>query len=88
MENKLLRKEQCPDCAKNGGDTSKDNMAVYSDGQTHCFACGTHGFVEHKEKVQVAEKTTKKDWMVEYNRGDYYSTARQKTKKTETLREV
>ena len=73
MENKLLRKEQCPDCAKDGGDTSKDNMAVYSDGQTHCYACNTHGFVEHKEKVQVAETTKKKDWLAEYNRGDYYA---------------
>ena len=54
-------------------DTSKDNMAVYSDGQTHCYACGTHGFVEHKEKVQVAETTKNKDWLVEYNRGDYHA---------------
>ena len=73
MENKLLRKEQCPDCAKSGGDTGKDNMAVYSDGQTHCYACNTHGFVEHKEKVQVAETTKNKDWLVEYNRGDYHA---------------
>ena len=54
-KNVLLRKEQCPDCASNGGDTSKDNLAVYSDGQTHCFACGTHGFTEHSNKlVEVA----------------------------------
>ena len=46
-KNKLVRKEQCPSCAKNGKDTSKDNLAVYSDGQTHCFACGEHGYVTH-----------------------------------------
>ena len=40
--NILLRKEQCPTCASRGKDTSKDNLAVYSDGQTHCFSCGTH----------------------------------------------
>ena len=40
--NILLRKEQCPTCAMRGKDTSKDNLAVYSDGQTHCFSCGTH----------------------------------------------
>lgn len=36
----LIKKEQCPACAKNGGDTSKDNLAVYDDGGKYCFACG------------------------------------------------
>ena len=73
MENKLLHKEQCPDCANTGGDTGKDNLAVYSDGQTHCFACGKHGFVEHdnKEPVQIQEPTSK-PWVDEY-RGEFYS---------------
>ena len=47
MDNKLIRKEQCPDCAKMGKDTKRDNMAIYDDGQTHCYACGTHGHVTH-----------------------------------------
>jgi twinkle protein len=73
MENKLLRKEQCPDCAETGGDTSKDNMAIYSDGQTHCFACNKHGFVEHTNKVAVVEETSSTaDWLTEY-RGEFYS---------------
>ena len=72
MENKLLRKEQCPDCAESGGDTSKDNMAVYSDGQTHCFACNSHGFVEHTSKVDVKEISSESDWLTEY-RGEFYS---------------
>ena len=74
MENKLLRKEQCPDCAETGKDTSKDNMAVYSDGQTHCFSCGKHGFVEHKERVTTVEDVSDKDddWLEEY-RGEFYS---------------
>jgi twinkle protein len=46
-------------------------MAVYSDGQTHCFACGTHGFVEHKERA-VIQDTEDKEWLSEY-RGDYYA---------------
>ena len=51
MDNLLLHKEQCGDCAKQGKDTSKDNLAVYSDGQTHCFSCGKHGFsIENKKK--------------------------------------
>ena len=58
MDNKLIRKEQCPDCAKNNKDTSKDNLAVYSDGQTHCFSCGKHGYVTHttKKPIQIKEK--------------------------------
>jgi len=35
----LIRHEQCPECAKTGGDTSNDNFAIYEDG-AHCFACG------------------------------------------------
>ena len=62
-KNVLLRKEQCPDCASNGGDTSKDNLAVYSDGQTHCFACGTHGFTEHSNKVEKTHTNQDKDWL-------------------------
>ena len=73
MENKLLRKEQCPDCAETGKDTSKDNMAVYSDGQTHCFACGKHGFVEHTDRVTIIKEVSDEDdWQEEY-RGEFYS---------------
>ena len=38
----LLRHQQCPQCAVNGQDRSGDNLAVYSDGGSHCFACGYH----------------------------------------------
>ena len=33
---------QCPACANNGRDTSRDNLCVYVDGGKHCFACGYH----------------------------------------------
>jgi twinkle protein len=74
MENKLLRKEQCPDCAETGKDTSKDNMAVYSDGQTHCFSCGNHGFVEHTSRVTTIKDVSddEDDWQEGY-RGEFYS---------------
>ena len=36
----LLSKERCPACAELGNDTTADNLAVYSDGHTWCFACG------------------------------------------------
>jgi twinkle protein len=35
-------KTQCPKCAETGGDSSGDNLVVYSDGHGHCFACGHH----------------------------------------------
>jgi len=73
VDNKLLRKEQCPDCAKNNKDLSKDNLAVYSDGQTHCFSCGKHGYVTHttNKPIQIKEKDDD-SWVHEY-RGEFCS---------------
>jgi len=39
-ESKVVGKTQCPECAANGRDTSKDNLRLYSNGGKHCFACG------------------------------------------------
>jgi twinkle protein len=36
---KLIRREQCPSCAKEGGDNHEDNLAVYDDGHSFCFKC-------------------------------------------------
>lgn len=36
---KVIRKEQCPECAKVGQDNAKDNLAIYEDGGSYCFAC-------------------------------------------------
>ena len=74
-DNIVLRKEQCPDCARMGNDTSKDNMAVYSDGQTHCFSCGKHGYTTHTphKPIQIKDTKNKDDsWEHEY-RGEFYS---------------
>lgn len=35
----VIRKEACPECRRLGHDKSGDNLAVYSDGHTHCFRC-------------------------------------------------
>ena len=74
MDNLLLHKEQCEDCAKQGKDTSKDNLAVYSDGQTHCFSCGKHGFVKDNKHETVQTNTKKDDdsWIHDY-RGEFCS---------------
>lgn len=34
-----LHKEQCPQCAAKGNDTSEDNLSVYSDGHVYCHSC-------------------------------------------------
>lgn len=39
IDSTVIGTEQCPDCAKNGRDTSKDNLRIYSNGGKHCFAC-------------------------------------------------
>jgi len=74
VDNLLLHKEQCEDCAKQGKDTSKDNLAVYSDGQTHCFSCGKHGFVKDNKHETVQTNTKKDDdsWIHDY-RGEFCS---------------
>lgn len=49
----LLRKETCPLCRAEGGDHSGNNLGVYSDGHTFCFA--GHGVVsksKNKEQEQ------------------------------------
>jgi len=38
-ESYLLYHTQCPECAKMGNDTRGNNLGVYSDGHSHCFAC-------------------------------------------------
>lgn len=36
--------EPCPRCTDDGRDRAGDNLAVYSDGSSHCFSCGRHRF--------------------------------------------
>lgn len=37
---KLIARKQCPACFANGKDTAGDNLGVYDDGHSWCFACG------------------------------------------------
>lgn len=36
---KAVGKEQCPECARHGRDTSQDNLIIYDDGHKYCYAC-------------------------------------------------
>jgi hypothetical protein len=47
---------RCPKCEENGKDSRGDNLIVWPDGSTHCFACGRHTYPKHyvvKEKENV-----------------------------------
>lgn len=35
----VIGHSRCPSCAEKGGDNSGDNLAIYEDGSSHCFAC-------------------------------------------------
>ena len=37
--------ERCPECARLGKDTAKDNLGVWKDGHKYCFGCGWHSNV-------------------------------------------
>ena len=37
-----LYQTECPNCRSKGKDKHKDNLAVYDDGHTYCFSCGTY----------------------------------------------
>lgn len=50
----VVAREQCPQCASTGGDSSGDNLARYDDGGAHCHACGYHEFADgDAPKVEV-----------------------------------
>ena len=59
MTNVVL-KQACPTCRSVGNDKTGDNQIVYSDGNTHCFACSTTTFADgnipiHTPKVKGIE---------------------------------
>ena len=56
----VLFKTQCPKCQQSGLDNSHDNLAVYEDGYSKCFACG-HFEYDNKGvvKMEVEQKPKK-----------------------------
>jgi twinkle protein len=38
-ESKVINRKRCPACAAQGNDTSGNNLAVYDDGHSYCYAC-------------------------------------------------
>lgn len=57
MASKVIKKEQCPICAKEGRDFSENNLAVYDDGHTFCYA--GHGLISNnKQEEFMSEEYT------------------------------
>ncbi len=56
---RVVATEQCPQCARLGNDTRRDNLAVYSDGGAHCFSCGYHVFPKHYNKIKEVDNGPK-----------------------------
>lgn len=54
----LVAKKQCPNCAKLGKDTSKDNLAIYSDGHEWCYSCG---FYKKGNKIKQLQALPKQE---------------------------
>lgn len=53
---RVLRREQCPSCE----DAGHDNLIIYHDESTHCFACGYHSQGD-ENLVNSAESPKKKN---------------------------
>ena len=62
---KYLYHTACPECRKNDRDHKGNNMAVYEDNSTYCFACGYSKQPDRKEKeyykMEQKEKKDKKE---------------------------
>lgn len=53
----LVERKQCPECAKQGRDRSGDNLGVFDDGHSFCFACSQYYKAEGSEPIQITEPT-------------------------------
>ena len=52
---KAIRHEACPLCLEEGRDTSQNNLAVYDDGHSFCFA--GHGYFNSKGEREALDNT-------------------------------
>ena len=61
MKSVVIGKSQCPKCARNGNDTNRDNLILYSDGGSYCFACGYFTTASgHQRMSKTDREVTKK----------------------------
>lgn len=53
---RVLQFEQCPKCAEEGRDVSKDNLAIYDDGHKYCY--GGHGLISFIKEEFLLDQYT------------------------------
>lgn len=58
MTSKLIRREQCPECKKNGRDVSEDNLGVFDDDHEYCFSCSYYSSPEGNRTSLDRERET------------------------------
>lgn len=69
---KYLYHTACPECRRNGRDHKGNNMAVYEDNSTYCFACGyTEQPEKEKKEYYKMEHKEKKEKRPLLNGGEY-----------------
>lgn len=59
----VLKREQCPECAKSGEDKSENNLITHTNGSTFCYACNTDtaNLGDATEMVQVMTNSELKE---------------------------
>jgi twinkle protein len=89
----VVKKQQCPECM----DTGKDNLAVYDDNSTYCFACGytdsptkkssfiAGEIVEIKSRGLSSETCKFFDYQIGKHNGKYVHIANYKNQKGKTI---
>lgn len=60
--------EQCPRCITNGKDSRGDNLVVYTNGHSHCFACGYHSFPRFFKPIERQDDAPKDRRPSDYTR--------------------
>lgn len=60
-------KTQCPECAESGRDNSHDNLAVYEDGYSTCYACDYFHYDKGAKEVPKEKKPKKVTPMIDLN---------------------
>lgn len=51
--------ESCPRCVANGKDSRGDNLVVYGNGHSHCFACGFHVYPKFFQRIEAKPDVAK-----------------------------
>jgi len=69
-ESKVVNRKRCPKCAAQGNDTSGNNLAIYDDGHSYCYACS---YYVKGTSVSMQEEETPVYQMEKFRTGEIAS---------------